>query len=257
MLAEEVVPYLIESARGMQAWFRANRELIRQNMERVGRGIVQAFEGVKNIFWGVRQTASALVRGVDGLTRGLGEMGKVAGRVALVLGIIAAIFGVKALAILALILIIEDFLVWLRGGESAIGKLADAWEDMIRRIRAGESKMPPFLQVLLGGLDEAVYLASTLAAALWALITGDTDLLRGIGADIIDRYSRPVDDGAGGTFSSRVLSSAPKQLQPFLDHTLKGRIEKVILGPDILLDRSDWPRAERPAHLSANQEGPA
>ena len=130
MLAEEVVPYLVESARGMQAWFRANRELIRQNMEHVGRGIVHAFSGVKNILWGVWQTGSALVRAVDSLTRGLGDLGRIGGRVALIFAGIALLFGIKKAVIFAfallVALVVEDMIVWLRGGESAIDKMIRA-----------------------------------------------------------------------------------------------------------------------------------
>lgn len=90
------------------------------------------------------------------------------------------------------------------------------------------------------------------------------DIAPGRQADFI------VFDPHGQTLIDTSYLRSKSRNTPFLDHTLKGRIEKVILGPDILLDRSDWPRAparatrpgrgaegERPAHLLASQEGPA
>jgi hypothetical protein len=152
-IAETLLPTVREGVDAFVEWFAANRELIQQNMRRWMEGLASAMRVVSRI-------VGELIRGVDAVVQKLGGGDRTIRLVVIALSTLAALRiagwawavtgalvaaaragGLLRLAMLALsripiialfsllVLLIEDLIVWITGGNSAIGQWLGTWED--------------------------------------------------------------------------------------------------------------------------------
>lgn len=152
-IAETLLPTVREGVDAFVEWFAANRELIQQNMRRWMEGLASAMRVVSRI-------VGELIRGVDAVVQKLGGWDRSIRLVVVALSTLAALRiagwawavtgalvaaaragGLLRLAMLALsripiialfsllVLLIEDLIVWITGGDSAIGQWLGSWEE--------------------------------------------------------------------------------------------------------------------------------
>ena len=128
----EFLPVLSDVMDGIQGWMQGNQELIRQNIKVWSGRVVSFMRDFIGVLipavTAVGRFAGALVSAVGAVGRFVSEMlglkTEWAG-VMLVLGAITAVVAPWLAAFGALVLIVEDFVVYLQGGESLIGAAID------------------------------------------------------------------------------------------------------------------------------------
>lgn len=142
-----LLPSLNQTIPRLLAWMRVNRDLIAQRVERTVEVIASAMKGLKDI-------AAAVVDGIRWVGSALGGAAAEGVKFLLVIGALIAAFGLKAVAIGLAFAILQDFIVFMRGGESLLGdwvmRLKELREEFLQRDASWkESPLIKFLQELV------------------------------------------------------------------------------------------------------------
>lgn len=122
-----LVDALRPSIEAFVQWVRVNRELVATRIQEYAERAATAFQAVVGV---ISNVVGVIDRAIDGFSRlGLGRDALLA--IGATLG---AIFAPFATTLLALILLLEDFAVFMQGGDSLIGSFADGFEAAGERI---------------------------------------------------------------------------------------------------------------------------
>jgi len=156
ILGVELMPRVQEAIDGFREWVAQNHNLIKQNAGKYIQGLV----GFVRELWGATRQA---VKGINAMAQALGGWGRIikgigllisgvfAGRIlkdllgigrgligvvsgiataaGVSFGVVAAIIAAIIAAIAAVGLAIQDIYVWIRGGESLIGRWLGPWDE--------------------------------------------------------------------------------------------------------------------------------
>ena len=110
-----LVRALRPSVEAITAWIAANRELIRSRIAEYAETTARAFEAVA-------RATSVVVQVVDRAIDGFNRLGAFKNVLIAIAAALAIAFAPFAAAMVALILILEDFAVFMEGGDSLIGR---------------------------------------------------------------------------------------------------------------------------------------
>lgn len=147
-----LIPRFIAAADSIRAWFLANRELIRQRLDKFLDGVAKAAKQAERAMDGVARIVEALggaenaIAALGALAAGLGALKGLSvlaslvpviqGAVALIGGVTLATVGEFVLialaavaAVVALGAGIQDLITFFRGGDSAIGRFIEKFQD--------------------------------------------------------------------------------------------------------------------------------
>lgn len=124
ILAKELIPRLISAARGIIAWVKANRQLIRQKIVETVRRLANFAARLGRFF---ADAADRISRWVDELTPAEAGFLKILAIVTAI-ALLLTLPGGLILAIgAAVLLVVDDFQTWREGGVSVIGALIDVF----------------------------------------------------------------------------------------------------------------------------------
>jgi len=113
-----LLPAMNETVPKVLAWMRANRELIAQRVEQAVKAITAAMVILNNV-------ATAIVEVVRRVRDAMGETAAAGFKLLLIVTALVALFGLKAVAIGLLVAVVEDFIGFLQGKDSIIGRIVD------------------------------------------------------------------------------------------------------------------------------------
>lgn len=123
-------PALKDMVNDFVKFLKHNREFIQTGIKNIIEGIVLGFKRFTSILRGLSDGAQAAFPWLKKLVGALSDTGTVSAIVfaavaalAAVLVVLGAKFVLIAAAVMAVVLIIEDFITWLQGGSSATGEL--------------------------------------------------------------------------------------------------------------------------------------
>lgn len=143
-VALSVAPGLTDTVTKMKDWIVENSQFLKQGIEKTVKGIGDGLTGTTDIL-------GIFIKWVRGFLPDLGELNDKLDLAKLISGTLrGALLGLLVVlsplaaklvfvgaAFSAVALIIEDFIVWCAGGESAIGKLADKYDKWISKLEKG------------------------------------------------------------------------------------------------------------------------
>ena len=158
-IASAAGPALKEFTTNFIAWVTLNKELIQSGLVAFIEGVAGGFARFADVISVVYAAVSELIPGLDGFTEALTATEVISGVVlgilvamSIPLAILLAKFLLVAAAVTAVGLIFEDFVVYLRGGNSVIGelikKVTEMWEVFGQKFPA----MADFLEEFWGVL---------------------------------------------------------------------------------------------------------
>lgn len=244
-VAADLLPGVRVVVGQLRAWWRANRELIRQRTGETIRallivlkplgallllvaqltwGVVEALGGMENV---VRllivligaKLVVAIGRWVAAMALARGGLLALTGA-SILAGLRAlgatllAVFTSPVLAIAALVLLLQDLWVWFKGGDSAIGQLVGSFEDLTGKLTDLFESVGNTLRGWWDGIvsffeDRITAIENRIIAAR----AGLADLLPGgeTGADVYRRYFAPE----GGAPAAAAPQRGPMSLGPF------------------------------------------
>lgn len=172
-IGEQLMPMVTETALAMRDWYIRNRQLITQNLKRFIEVLTFAIRTLWNTLRLGFNAIDAVVDKFGGWERVLRiVMAAVLGFIALKLGgmlwavagaltgagagariLHGALLALSRLPIIALIvglgLAIEDLIVWINGGDSAIGRWLGSWEDFSAKAKVVIDDVIAYIQPLL------------------------------------------------------------------------------------------------------------
>lgn len=172
-LAETLVPAVNSAISGFVDWYTANREIIMLNFRRYLEVVGSAVQSVTRVLGAAAKVINTVADRLGGWERILrivtaAALGFVALKLGGVLwGIAAAFTGAGAavrvmrLAVMALSrlpiialmvglgLAIEDLIVWINGGDSAIGRWLGSWEDFSAKVERVVADVLDYIQPLI------------------------------------------------------------------------------------------------------------
>lgn len=142
------------------------------NMSPTAKKALLMFAGIAAAIGPVLIALGTLGAMIPLISTGIGAISSVFAILAnpVVLGIIAAIVS----AIAALYLVIEDFMVYLRGGESIIGKFLEPWNELLPKLKSLFAPMVESIKTLFS--DVVQYMRGVLQVLI-GMLTGDADLI--------------------------------------------------------------------------------
>jgi methyl-accepting chemotaxis protein len=176
-----LIPVLTQAAERVTDWFIANRRVINQRVDRVVEGITRAVDFMEEawrrvdkavregpggwdvIFEQVKKVFAAA--GIAGILRGIAvAVGTVNAAMALLAANpVTLALGLLAAAVIAAALVIEDFAVFVRGGDSAIGALLESFDRaepflmrFNRLVAAGADLLRALAEVVVGPVVRAI-----------------------------------------------------------------------------------------------------
>ena len=172
-IGEQLMPMVTETALAMRDWYIRNRDLITQNLKRFIEVLTFAIRTLWNTLRFGFNTIDAVVDKFGGWERVLRiVMAAVLGFIALKLGGVlwaiagaltgagagarilrAAMMALTRIPIVALMvalgLVIEDLIVWINGGDSAIGRWLGSWEDFSAKAKVIIDDVIAYIQPLI------------------------------------------------------------------------------------------------------------
>lgn len=189
-------------------WFRANERVIQQ-------GVDSFFQVINSVIEGVVMTVGFLVGGFNALSEAIGP---VASNLLLVVGIITAlvlILGAPIVLLLAMsaaiALVIEDLVVFAKGGKSAFGQLVESIKEFLDqfigldRIQAFSDE---FVKIVGGIWDEVVVLwESTLEPFFSEMLARASDFISTAidkSAELLDGLGEKIGDSLKTIFKGTV-----------------------------------------------------
>lgn len=118
-----LLPAMNETIPKLLAWMKANKELLAQHVERAVRAITGAMAVLANLGGFIaditRRIASAF-----------GDTAAAGFKLALIVTALVALFGLKAVAIGLIVALTEDFIGFLQGKDSIIGRIVDRMREL-------------------------------------------------------------------------------------------------------------------------------
>lgn len=173
------VPAVRQVVDGVKEWVRENRELIGQHVERFAIGLVSAFVRVKDVLkqvWDrIKPAGDQLEWLWDIVNDGEFYIHLLTGAFGLLLILFAPIIA-KAVALgavfTALSLIVEDFITYMEGGQSVIGRMIDSFTEefpaLASLIKSTLGAALTFVKATLsGGVEAAKILFGWLSKIAW------------------------------------------------------------------------------------------
>lgn len=180
-IGAEVIPVLLELGDGFIAWYKVNQNIIKQ---RIGR-VFEVIAGSARMAWRflsifldvlgwVAEKIGLLTGGLDGalmiavvlLTGAFALLGLAALHAGLSAAAawVAASWPLIAMAALVgvLLLLIEDFIFWMNGGQSALGDLLGTWDEFWASMMTDNPNDPWWLVAIKESLQLAKELIDTL-----------------------------------------------------------------------------------------------
>src|SRR5690606_3028230 len=130
-IASALLPAMREAADAWLSWYRTNREWLKLKLGEAVQAISRAFERISQVTRSLVDVFRWYERAVGSLTAGLTLA-------ALAAGALVVILGLKKALLLLLVLLLEDFVTWLEGGESLIGELSERVKQLWRNFASGE-----------------------------------------------------------------------------------------------------------------------
>lgn len=125
-VAKSLIPILAKSRKAFMDWYAANGKIIRQHIEKFFTRLGTVLSKVTSLLGRILSTALKFISNLNPMTK------KIAGVTAALLGFMKILsmgtLGKFILLITILLLLLEDFQVWLEGGNSAFGKLLDKFK---------------------------------------------------------------------------------------------------------------------------------
>lgn len=175
-VSTEVLPVFTDIAESMQMWVQENRELIRSRLVQFLNLVTMALRNFQLILIGIISLKFTVF-----LLRMVAAY-KALGAAALLANIKMAAIVIAIAAIIAAIgLLIEDFIVWRRGGESAIGALLakfpllnSAVESLGAAMASARSWLTDFFEIFFDYLEQA----RTFTTDFFEIFFGYLDKLR-------------------------------------------------------------------------------
>src|SRR5690606_32864554 len=126
-IAAALLPAMREAADAWLRWYRTNREWLNLKLGEAVQAISRAFERIGDITRGLVN----VFRWYDGVVGSLASKLTLA---ALAAGALVVALGLKKALLAILVLLIEDFVTWLEGGESAIGEIVERIDKALREL---------------------------------------------------------------------------------------------------------------------------
>lgn len=126
-LASALMPAIREAADAWLRWYRTNREWLQLKLGEAVQGISRAFARLGDITRGLVN----VFRWYEGVVGSLASKLTLA---ALAAGALVVALGLKKAILLLLVLLLEDFVTWLEGGESAIGEIVERIDKALREL---------------------------------------------------------------------------------------------------------------------------
>lgn len=177
--AKRTAVRLRDIVKAVNLWLVANDKIIRQRID--------------DVLQVVNNTIDGLIIGVKFLINGFRALGTIIGPVAsgvlLAVGAIAllvAILGAPIVLILALgaaiALMIDDLVVWSRGGESLFGDLLANMREFFNELRESNPLFNAFVEALLGVWDDII---AVWLPAVGTFFEGALDQMKAFGRDIV------------------------------------------------------------------------
>lgn len=171
-IASALLPALTEIAGAWLEWYQLNREWINQKLETFALVLANAFRLVGDV-------ALWLIQAIEWVGSTFGGLTDILLPVGIAVGALALAFGLKAAAIILAFLAIADFIAFLRGKDSFIGKIASSISDWMKKILHSDLSYAdhPFLAFLQ---DIATFAIKTFEVikSFWSGLTGT---VKGIG----------------------------------------------------------------------------
>jgi hypothetical protein len=177
----DVIPYLADVAKAVVAWVKANRVLIGQLVKGLAhavKGLAEGFVQLIKIGYGVVKTVGQII----GALTDLGGVAKVAAA-AIGLALLAVAAPAVALAGLfaGILLLLEDYAVYKRGGKSLIGEFKQAFDEWLKP-NQDDPWWLAAIKLFVGYIKEAIALIGKLKAEL-----GITEQKRGVSNKVVVR----------------------------------------------------------------------
>ncbi len=126
-IASALLPAMREAADAWLSWYRTNREWLNLKLGEAVQAISRAFERLGDIARGL----VTVFRWYEGAVGSLASKLTLA---ALAAGALVVALGLKKAILAILVLLIEDFVTWLEGGESAIGEIVERIDKALREL---------------------------------------------------------------------------------------------------------------------------
>lgn len=126
-IASALLPAIREAADTWLRWYRTNRDWLKLKLGDAVDAIAHAFKRIADVGRG-------LVAVVDWIGQAIGSLARSLTLAALAAGALTLALGLKGAILASLVLLLEDFVTWLEGGESAIGEIVDRIFDALHRL---------------------------------------------------------------------------------------------------------------------------
>ncbi|MDU6827751.1 hypothetical protein [Campylobacter sp.] len=178
-VALKLLPAVNQNTRGFNNFLRANKNLVVEGLSNVGKWIIKLGQVFINSF----RALNYLITKTIGWKNALLILGGVLLLLkrAMILAFIASPIGIVITAIGALMLLLDDLVTYLDGGESLFGEY---WEPFIawgKKALAWFETVKPTIAVIVGSIRDYFYGACmstwSVFQMLVGLFTGDTDLM--------------------------------------------------------------------------------
>ncbi len=128
VVAKNLLPAFVRMQERFLKWFKLNREWIAQKVGTVFKKLGQVIENVSGFISDATDAAAEWLKGLSPLESTLAKLRIAIAAIAIVLMLP---MGPIILLIALIALIIDDFMVWRKGGDSLIGDLVDGFKQVI------------------------------------------------------------------------------------------------------------------------------
>jgi hypothetical protein len=222
------MPTMRKMTEGFREWLQVNREAVASRLGGLAEGIANGFsrfgEIVSTVTNKIKGLLTPLPEFIDKMTLSETTSALVTGALvglAVVLAIASAKFVAIGAAIVAVSAAIEDFVVWLQGGDSMIGRMVDTmtkWLDEFPELKAAFQSIGEVFSAVFGNMDKIVEGIKIAFEAMGAAVGGVLFTIMQTVNDLMGAF-RTVGEGIGwlaaklGFGGSKTSAMSPEQIK--------------------------------------------
>jgi hypothetical protein len=185
-IAKELLPAMNSVTKGTIAFIQQNKELIRQRLASFFSRVIRVVSNFATLVRDVTSRVVDWVRGLDDVSTGFLKLAGIVSAFALILALPG---GSILLLLFLLAILIDDFMTFKKGGESATGDLVKAFQDFAAEFPNLSTAITDYLGVFISAFDFMFNTAASFMAFFVELFTvGPEEAMRNLSDRIMQVF---------------------------------------------------------------------